>query len=168
MRERGTGDDPRSRVGLTSEYLMIHFEGDRFFPLPPEVVAEKLGNAAFLVGCLNNVEHVLEATPDKAVWKLRTGFSFLSTTLEIALTVTGREPGRATYDAFSKGVGASSRVLAALSFQPAEGGTTVHYTADLSERTGFLKIVSAGLIQAAAKTVIEDTWKSIEARLAAG
>jgi len=146
---------------------MIHFEGDRIFPLPPEVVAEKLGNAAFLVSCLNNVEQVVEAAPDKAVWKLRTGFSFLSTTLEIALSVTGREPGRAAYEAFSKGVGASSRALAALSFQPAEGGTKVHYTADITERTGFLKIVSAGLIQAAAKTVIEDTWKAIEAKLSA-
>jgi hypothetical protein len=78
---------------------MIHFEGDRFFPLPPDVVADRLGNAAFLVGCLNNVEQVVEATADKA------------------------------------------------------------------ERTGFLKIVSGGLIQAAAKTVIEDTWKAIEAKL---
>jgi carbon monoxide dehydrogenase subunit G len=147
---------------------MIHFEGDRVFPLAPEVVAAKLGNAAFLVGCLQNVEQVVEATPDKAVWKLRTGFSFLSTTLEISLTVTGREPGRTTYEAFSKGVGASSRVLAALTFQSAEGRTNVHYTADVAERTGFLKIVSAGLIQAAAKTVIEDTWKAIEAKLAAG
>jgi carbon monoxide dehydrogenase subunit G len=147
---------------------MIRFEGDRFFPLPSEVVAEKLGNAAFLVGCLQNVEQVVEATPDKAVWKLRTGFSFLSTTLEMALTVTGREPARATYEAFSKGVGASSRVLAALTFQPAEGGTKVLYTADVAERTGFLKIVSAGLIQAAAKTVIEDTWKAIEAKLSGG
>jgi len=146
---------------------MIHFEGDRFFPLAPDVVAAKLGNAAFLVGCLQNVEQVIEATPDKAVWKLRTGFSFLSTTLEIALAVTGREPGRATYEAFSKGVGASSRVLAALTFHSAEGGTKVHYTADVAERTGFLKIVSAGLIQAAAKSVIEDTWKAIEAKLRA-
>ena len=144
---------------------MIRFEGDRFFPLPPDVVSAKLGDAAFLVSSLNNVEEVVEATPDRAVWKLRTGFSFLSTTLEIRLAVTGREPSLATYEAFSKGVGASSRVLAVLTFQPSDSGTTVHYTADVAERTGFLKIVSAGLIQAAAKTVIDDTWKAIEAKL---
>ena len=79
--------------------------------------------------------------------------------------MTGREPSLATYEAFSKGVGASSRVLAVLTFQPSDSGTTVHYTADVAERTGFLKIVSAGLIQAAAKTVIDDTWKAIEAKL---
>jgi carbon monoxide dehydrogenase subunit G len=144
---------------------MIRFEGDRSFPLPPDIVAVKLSDAAFLLSCLNNVEEVVLSTSDKAVWKLRTGFSFLSTTLEISLTVTARAPGVTTYEAFSKGVGASSRVLATLTFQPSDGGTTVHYSADIAERTGFLKIVSGGLIQAAAKTVIDDTWKAIEAKL---
>ena len=147
---------------------MIHFEGDRAFTLPPDVVASKLGDAAFLVRCLQNVEQVIEASPDRAVWKLRTGFSFLSTTLEITLTVTGRAAQGATYEALSRGVGATSLVRAALTFEPADGGTNVHYTADVAERTGFLKVVSPGLIQAAARTVIEDTWKAIEAGLRVG
>ena len=146
---------------------MIQFEGDRSFSLPPAVVAPRLGDAAFLVSCLENVDQVVEAGPDKAVWKLRTGFSFLSTTLEVTLTVTERSAGRAAYEAFSRGVGASSRVRAVLTFQPAGAGTTVHYSAELVERTGFLKVVSAGLIQAAAKSVIDVTWKSIEAKLSA-
>jgi carbon monoxide dehydrogenase subunit G len=144
---------------------MIHFEGDRSFPLPPEMVAARLTDAAFLVSCLQNVDEVIEISPDRAVWKLRTGFSFLSTTLEITLTVTDRGPDRGSYEALSRGVGATSLVKAVLTFHPADGGTRAHYTADVAERTGFLKIVSAGLIQAAAKTVIEDTWKSIEAKL---
>ena len=144
---------------------MIHFEGDRSFPLPPDLVATRLGDAAFLVGCLENVERVVEVGPDKAVLKLRTGFSFLSTSLEVTLTVTGRSAERATFEARSRGVGASSKVEAVLTFRPNGEGTTVHYTADLVERTGFLKIVSAGLIQAAAKSVVEDTWKAIEAKL---
>jgi carbon monoxide dehydrogenase subunit G len=145
---------------------MIHFEGDRDFPLSPDVVSARLGDAAFLVGCLKNVEEVVEVSPDRAVWKLRTGFSFLSTTLEITLTVIERSDHQAAYEALSRGVGATSLVRAVLTFHPADGGTRVHYSADVAERTGFLKIVSAGLIQAAAKTVIEDTWKSIEERLA--
>jgi carbon monoxide dehydrogenase subunit G len=143
----------------------IRFEGDRTFALPPAVVAARLSDAAFLVGCLQNVEHVAEAAPDKAVWKLRTGFAFLSTTLDITLTVLDRSETSATFKAYSRGVGASSTVQAVLTFAPHESGTLVHYTADVVERTGFLKVVSAGLIQSAAKTVIEDTWKSIEARL---
>ena len=147
---------------------MSQFEGERSFALPPDVVAARLGDAAFLLSCLQNVEQVVEAGPDKAVWKLRTGFSFLSTTLEVALTVTNRSLARATYEAFSRGVGASSRVKAELTFQPSEAGTTVRYAAEIVERTGFLKVVSSGLIQAAARTVIEDTWKSIEAKLSTG
>jgi carbon monoxide dehydrogenase subunit G len=147
---------------------MIHFEGDRSFSLPPDVVANKLGDAAFLVSCLQNVDEIVEISPDKAVWKLRTGSSFLSTLLEVTLRVTGRSPQSATYEALSRGVGATSLVRAMLTFAPADGGTRVHYTADVAERTGFLKIVSAGLIQAAAKTVIEDTWRAIEAKVQAG
>ncbi len=146
---------------------MTKFEGDRSFPLPPDLVAARLGDAAFLLSCLQNVDQVIEAGPDKAIWKLRTGFSFLSTTLEIALTVTERSAGRAGYEAFSRGVGASSRVVAVLTFQPGGAGTVVHYTAELVERTGFLKVISGGLIQAAAQSVIDDTWKAIEAKLSA-
>jgi carbon monoxide dehydrogenase subunit G len=145
---------------------MSHFEGDRTFPVAPDVVAARLGDAGFVVSCLNNVDQVVESGPDKAVWKLRTGFSFLSTTLEVSLTVVERSPERAAFEAVSRGVGASSKVRAVLTFQPAGQGTIVHYTADIVERTGFLKVISAGLIQAAAKTVIEDTWKAIEAKLA--
>jgi carbon monoxide dehydrogenase subunit G len=144
---------------------MTKFEGDRTFTLPPDVVAAHLSDAAFLLSCLQSVDQVVEAGPDKAVWKLRTGFSFLSTTLEISLTVTERSVGRTGYEALSRGVGASSRVVAVLTFLPAGTGTLVHYTAEIVERTGFLKVVSGGLIQAAAKSVIDDTWKAIEAKL---
>jgi carbon monoxide dehydrogenase subunit G len=146
---------------------MIKFEGDRTFVLEPDLVAARLSDAGFLLSCLENVDEVVESGPDKAIWKLRTGFSFLSTSLEVMLTVTARSPGGAAFEAFSRGVGASSRVVAALTFLAADGGTTVHYSAELVERTGFLKIVSGGLIQAAAKSVIDDTWKAIEAKLSA-
>jgi len=144
---------------------MTKFEGDRSFALPMELVGARLSDAAFLLSCLQNVDQVVEATPDKAVWKLRTGFSFLSTTLEVTLTVTERSAGRAAYEALSRGVGASSRVGAVLHFEAAGTGTLVRYTAEIVERTGFLKVISGGLIQAAAKTVIDDTWKAIEAKL---
>src|SRR4026209_1653155 len=145
---------------------MIRFEGDRSFTLPVDVVTSRLSDAAFLLSCLEKVEQVLEATPDRAAWKLRTGFSFLSTSLEVKLTVVERAEGSTRYEAFSRGVGATSLVKAQLLFVAANDGTTVHYVAEVAERTGLLKIVSAGLIQAAAKNVIEETWKSIEAKMA--
>src|SRR3954463_8497969 len=110
---------------------MIQFEGDRPFPLPPAAVAARLGDAAFLLSCLENVDQVVEAGPDKAVWKLRTGFAFLSTSLEVTLTVTDRSPERTAYEAVSRGVGASSKVRAVLTYQPAGAGTNVHYSAEV-------------------------------------
>src|SRR5262245_9136286 len=103
---------------------MIHFEGDRTIPVAPSVVATRLGDAGFILSCLDNVDQVVESSPDKAIWKLRTGFSFLSTTLEVTLTVTERSADRAAFEAFSRGVGASSKVRAVLAFQPADSGTT--------------------------------------------
>ena len=75
---------------------MIRFEGDRYFALPLEKVASRLSDASFLLSCLQNVDQVVEATADQAVWKLRTGFSFLSATLEITMRVTERLPNRTT------------------------------------------------------------------------
>ena len=73
---------------------MTSFDGERSLALPPDVVAARLGDASFLLSCLDNVEQVVESGPDKAVWRLRTGFSFLSTSLEVTLTVTERSPDR--------------------------------------------------------------------------
>lgn len=143
----------------------IHFEGDRSIPLPLDTVANKLGDVSFLVSCLENIDHVVESSPERAVVKLKTGFSFLSATLEVTITVEERTPTGAKFRAFSKGVGATSVTMAALTYTPAEQQTQVHYTADVTERTGLLKIVSAGLIQSAAKKVIDDTWSSVERKM---
>jgi carbon monoxide dehydrogenase subunit G len=145
---------------------MIRFEGDRTFNLRVETVASRLSDASFLLSCLDKVDQIIESTPDRAVWKLRTGFSFLSATLEIRLTVVERTADSTRFEAFSRGVGATSLVKAQLMFTGANDETNVHYVAEVAERTGLLKIVSAGLIQAAAKSVIEETWKGIEAKLA--
>ena len=59
---------------------MIHFEGDKSFPLPVAEVAAKLSDAGFLANCLPDAQ-VTEATPDKAAWKLKPKLSFLTGSL---------------------------------------------------------------------------------------
>lgn len=148
---------------------MIHFEGDRSFALPAEEVAAKLSDAAWLVGCLQDAK-VTEATPDRAAWKLKPKLSFLAGSLDAAIDVTARDPGRmVAFRIFTKAIGASSTVAATLRFDPAAGaGTTVHWTGDLVEVTGLLKMVPKGLIQATAQTVIDDVWAAVSARLTGG
>ena len=145
---------------------MIHFEGEQQFPLPKDEVAAKLSDAGFLVGCLSNVEQVVESTPDRAVWKLRPGFSFVRTTLDVTMEVVERKPGEsARFRMTSKGIGASSTVEAALNFQSADSGTAVRWTADITELSGLLKMVPRGLIQSAASKVIAETWEAVGQKL---
>jgi uncharacterized protein len=144
---------------------MIHFEGDRSFSLPITEVALKLSDAGFLVNCLPDSQ-ITEATPDKAVWKLRPKLSFLTGGLNAEMATTAREPGKSVaFKVFTKALGASSTVITNLTFLEAEGGTVVHWTGELTEVTGLLKAVPKGLLQGTAQKVIDDVWAAVTARL---
>jgi carbon monoxide dehydrogenase subunit G len=141
---------------------MIHFEGDRTFRKPVAEVSARLGDAAFLVGCLPDVQ-VTEATPARAVWKMRPGFSFVRTTLDTTLEVVEHIPETSTrYRLTSSGIGASSAVEVALTYRAQDGGTAVHWAADITQLTGLLKVVPKGLLQSAAGKVIDETWTAVE------
>ena len=87
---------------------MIHFEGVQSFPLPVAEVAAKLSDAGFLATSMPEVQ-VTEATPDRAVGKVKPKLSFLSGSLTIEATVTGRDAGKSVaYQVASKVIGASS------------------------------------------------------------
>lgn len=148
---------------------MIQFSGDRAFALPTAAVYSKLSDAAFLVGCIEDAK-VAEATPDRAHWKLKPKLSFMTGSLDAILDVTAREPDKsATFKIFTKAIGASSTVTAALQFTETEaGGTAVHWTGDLIEVTGLLKMVPKGLLQGTAEKVIEDVWVAVTAKLTTG
>lgn len=144
---------------------MIHFEGEKTFPLPPAEVAAKLSDAGFLAGCLPDAQ-VHQATPDRAAWKIRPKLTFLTGGLDLTLEATAREPGQSvTYKVFSKAIGATSTVTVQLRFREADGGTAVPWTGDLVEVTGLLKMVPKGLLQATAQKVIDDVWASVSAKL---
>jgi len=145
---------------------MIHFEGDRSFPLPVAEVAAKLSDAEFLVGCLADTE-ILEAAPERAVWKLRPKLAFLTGSLTVEMTRTAQEAGKSVaFKVFAKAMGASSTVATALTFAEGDGGgTAVHWTGDLTEVTGLLRAVPKGLLQGSAHKVIGDVWAAVDERL---
>ncbi len=145
---------------------MIHFEGDRSFPLPVSDVFAKLSDASFLVGCLKDVEEIVEAAPDVSTWKLRPGFSFIRGTLDITMNIVERTPTSAVkVKLLSRGIGATATVETLLAFSPNDSGTAVHWTADVTELTGLLKLVPKGLILSTAGKVIEETWGEIAKKL---
>ena len=145
---------------------MIHFEGDRTFAHPVTDVFARLSDAAFLLTCLKDVETVIETGPDRAKWKLRPGFSFIRTTLEITMDIVERVPNASVkVKLYSKGIGASSTVISVMTFQPKDSGTAVHWVADVTELTGLLKLVPKGLISSSAGKVIDETWDEIDQKL---
>ncbi len=145
---------------------MIHFEGDRSFSIPLADTFAKLGDASFLVSCLKDVEELVEQSADRAVWKLQPGFSFVRTKLDITMTVVERVPNSSIKTTiFSRGIGATSTVQSQLALQTIDGRTAVHWSADITELTGLLKLVPKGLISSAASKIIEETWTEIEKKL---
>ena len=147
---------------------MIHFEGDKFFPLPLHLAAAKLSDAGFLAGTLPDAE-VTEAVADRAAWKIKPKLAFLSGSLNVELTRTATEPDKSVaFQVLAKAIGATSTVVVTLAFAEKEGGTAVHWTGDLTQVTGLLKMVPKGLLQGSAHKVIDDVWAAVEAKLTVG
>jgi len=145
---------------------MLHFEGDRDFRQAPAHLWAKLSDARFLVQCVPGVETIKRAEADQAVWTLRPNLGFVRGTLEVTLQVVEAVAAQSVrLLVHSKGIGTTSNVEALFDFAPQESGTRVHWHADVKELGGLLKMVPQGLIQASAKQVIDDVWKSAEAKL---
>ena len=146
------------------ETAMTRFDGDERFPRPPAEVAAKLSDAAFLAGCLPEAK-VSEAAADRAAWTLPPGFAVVPGQLQVELAVVGREPGRTALRVTSKALGASSVVGVALSFEAADAGTAVRWSAELERVTGLLRMVPASVLRSGMEKVIGQVWARLHARL---
>jgi carbon monoxide dehydrogenase subunit G len=146
---------------------MVRFEGDQDFRQEPAELFGKLTDARFLVQCIPDVESVTSVEADRAALVVRPGFAFVRGTLELTLRVADTvAPTSARLLMTSKGIGSSSEVEAVLTLGPHEGGTRVHYTAEVKSLGGLLKMVPSGLIRGAAEKVVGDLWSAVAARLA--
>ena len=148
---------------------MLKFEGDRDFALAPADLWAKLTDPRFLVRCLPDVETVKESDAEHAAVVLRPSFAFVRGTLDMTMHVVDPiPPTAARVLVHSKGIGSSSTVEATLALNATAGGTRVHWTAEIKELGGLLKLIPSGLIRGAAQKVINDAWNLIEAKLKEG
>jgi carbon monoxide dehydrogenase subunit G len=148
---------------------MTRFEGDRDFPYPADALFARLSDARFLVQCIPDVESVTSQVPDRATLVLRPGFSFVRGTLEVTLQIVDAVPPASQRVLLhSKGIGSSSDVDATLTLTAQEGGTRVHWTAEVKSLGGLLKMIPTGLVRGAAEKVINDAWERVTAKLAEG
>jgi carbon monoxide dehydrogenase subunit G len=146
--------------------VMLHFEGDQSFALPSAHVAGQLSDARFLVRCVPGIESVARNEARLAVFNLRPRLAFMRGNLEVTMALIDAASGSsARWSLVSKGIGSSSTVEALLTFAAQDGGTAVHWTADVQHLGGLLKAVPRGLIQAAAQKVIGEVWAAVAERL---
>ncbi len=146
--------------------MSLHFEGDRAFAIPPDRLWGRLRDAAFLVHCIPDSTVQGQPDRDRAQCSVRPGFSFARGNLDVILQILeSRAPTAVKFALTSKGVGSSSEVESDLALTASDGGTKVHWVADVKQLGGLLKMVPSGLIRGAAQKVIEDVWTGIEARL---
>jgi carbon monoxide dehydrogenase subunit G len=144
---------------------MLRFEGDRDFPHAPAELFAKLTDARFLVECIPDVESVKSQEADNATLVLRPGFAFVRGTLEVVMHIVDVASPTARVILNSKGIGSSADVEATLALSDHEGGTRVHWTAEITSLGGLLKMVPGGLIRGAAEKVINDAWTRIGEKL---
>jgi carbon monoxide dehydrogenase subunit G len=148
---------------------MTHFEGDRDFSHAADALFARLSDARFLVQCIPDVDSVTSQDADRATLILRPGFSFVRGTLELSLQVLDRMvPVSVRVLLHTKGIGSSSDVEATLSLSGQGGGTRVHWTVEIKNLGGLLKMVPSGLVRGAAQKVINDAWERVTAKLAEG
>jgi carbon monoxide dehydrogenase subunit G len=145
---------------------MLTFEGDREFTLLPADLWAKLTDARFLVQCIPDVDKVSTCEADHATLVLRPSFAFVRGTLDMDMHIVDPVvPSSARVHVHSKGIGSSSTVEATLAFSPTAAGTRVHWSAEIKELGGLLKMIPQGLIRGAAQKVINDAWNLIDAKL---
>ena len=145
---------------------MSRFEGDQDLPQPPTDLWPKLTDPNFLVRCVPGIEKVSQLESNRAVFILRPGLAFMRGTLEVTMEIAEAVANQsARFNLLSKGIGSTSDVQATLAFQPHEKGSRIHWTAEIRQLGGLLKAVPGGLIQAAARKVINDAWTAVEKQL---
>jgi carbon monoxide dehydrogenase subunit G len=144
----------------------MQFTGDRDFGQSPADLWTKLSDARFLVECIPDTTATGQPEKNRAQCQVRPGVSFVRGSLDVNLEVA--EAVEATSVRFviaSKGIGSAADVETTLAFGPHEGGTRVHWEAEVKRLGGLLKAVPAGLIRGAAQKVIADIWESVSKKL---
>jgi carbon monoxide dehydrogenase subunit G len=145
---------------------MLHFEGDRDVPQAPAEVWTKLHDARFLVRCIPGAEAVTRADAGEAACTVRPGFAFVRGNMEVTVRVVEAvAPSAVRLALVSKGIATSSDVAIALSIASQDGGSRIHWSADVTSLGGLLKAVPQGLIRGAADKIIKDVWANVSAQL---
>ena len=146
---------------------MLQFEGDTDFTQAPAIVWSKLSDIHFVAECIPDVESTTFKEPDTAVVTIRPGFSFVRGTLEVEIKLADRVENQwMRVLGHGKGIGSSNDMEIGLNLAPQGEGSRIHWIADVTNLGGLLKALPKGLLEGAARKVIQDVWASVQAKMA--
>ena len=144
----------------------MDFSGEERFSLSTDALWERLANLDFLASILPGLERIESIEPEKMVCRVKPGFSFLTGTLKLTLEIVEQEqPNFVRVRVLGKGIGTSMLVETLCELSHTEGETSLSWKSEVQEMGGMLKSVSRGLIEAAARKVIDQAWVNFRREL---
>jgi carbon monoxide dehydrogenase subunit G len=146
---------------------MIHFEGDRQLAITPTDAWTKLRDARFLVECIQGAQPSSEpASADEAQCIVRPNLPFArgATVLTLKIAETD-EPSRLCVMVLGQGANFASEVETHLTLSEHQGGTRVHWTADVKKLGGMLQMAPSAQVHAAAQKITQEVWSLVSARI---
>lgn len=145
---------------------MSQFSGVEAFSFPRSRVAGNLSDARFLAACAPDAT-IRHATSDTAEWQAKAVLGFASMLLDTKLTVLERRPNESvTFELSNRTTSASMSVSTNLVF--ADIGleeTQVTWTAEVTARTGLLKLVPASVLGRQIESLLGDLWQNVRRQL---
>lgn len=146
---------------------MIHFEGDRQLAATPADAWTKLRDARFLAGCIQGAQPSSEPdTEDEAHCVVRPNLPFARGATALTLKVAeAEEPSRLCIMVLGQGSNFTSEVETHLTLSEHQGGTRVHWSADVKKLGGMLQMAPTAQVHAAAQKITQEVWSLVSARI---
>ena len=146
---------------------MIQLTGERTYAFAQEKIFTVFSDLNQLIHLLPDVDKVKSVTDSKAELTIRPKLAFVNGHMDLTAEKTGATPpSSCTMLLTAKAIGSQSKVEAAFQLTPIDADNTkMNWTAKVIEMTGLLKLAPTGLIQGAAKTVIEDLLTRLDTHL---
>jgi len=138
----------------------MNFTGVEQFDCEQAELWARLTDMGFVSRMIPDVDRVERLDATGFACRVRPRFSFLTGSLDLVFEVIDPVPQeRLKVRTRGKGIGAAVVVEAEMQLLSVESGTELRWTGTIASREGLLKPVSAGLIEGAARRVIETFWK---------
>jgi len=147
----------------------LDLAGEEHFAVSPDRLYERLTNIDLVAANIPDLESSERVDDRRLHCVVRPGVSFLRGTLKLDIEIDPLEPPRqAQMRVEAQGIGAKMQIVSNMQVEPADGGATLHWQAQLAKASGLVATVSPALIQAAAQRVLEGAWSDIREELEEG